>query len=791
MPHIFLTMSLHVVEGPFEKDLLRIRQQLLDGAKDPMIVIRGEGIALCNEAARALLRWPSVDMTGVQVRALFSSSSLSLLRGGWDDAHRASTPVQVRGVTLVRHDGEEEYADIILFPLAWSEDPTTLVHLRLVTEADASITDLKTSEIQFRSFIENISDGVFQSSPEGKLLLVNPALIRMLGYDTLEEVLKLNIGSDIYVDAQERADLLKDLQSGGVKENVELRLKKKDGSTIVCLTNTRAVRRSSGEVLFYEGTLKDVTAWKQVQEELRSSQERYKAFIKQSTEGVWCFELHEPIPVGLPAGEQIQLLMNHSYLKECNERMAHMLGYQRPEEILGAGMGDLFVMEKDSGLAVLEEYVANGYRLENRETFIPGPEGSPGVHVSSNAIGIVEDGYLIRAWGTQTDITARKEAELQLRESQRMETLGTLAGGVAHDFNNILTVIQGYLDLLEREKLVHEDGKRSLSAINTAVKRGAGVVRQLMTFAREEQGTVSIVKVAKLLSEIKELLQVTLTEDMELVVSVPEDTPDLRGDEAQLHQALMNLLLNSRDAMPAGGTIVVTAKAVEGSTVKQKFPDATADLYVCISVSDEGAGIPDGAVTRVFDPFFTTKDIGKGSGLGLAVVYGVARGHEGFVDVKPNEDRGTIFHVYIPGFEPSPEVVADEEDGTSIERGSETVLVVEDEQMLLDLLKVLLEGDGYTVLTASDGVEAVKIYTEHKDDIAIVISDMGLPMLGGYEVFQKMKEINPNVKSILASGYMDPSMRTKLLDAGAMEFLQKPYVPNIILANVRKFINGK
>jgi len=777
-----------------EKDLSRMRQHLLDGASEPMVVVRGEGVSLCNEPARALFRWPTVDMAGIQVRALFGAVSLTALREAWDDAHRANAPVQLRGVVVRSDDGVEQTADVILLPLVWGDDPTTLLHFRVIAEPDSVGKALKASENRFRSIIENVSDGVFQSTPDGTLLLVNPAMVRMLGYGSEEELLTKNVGTDVYADTKDRRTLLSDLDKVGSKENVELRLRRKDGTIIVCLTNTRVVRRSSGEVMFYEGTLKDVTAWKRVQEELRASQERYRAFIEQSTEGIWCFELDEPIDPSLPVDEQVTRLMAHSFLKECNDRMAQMLGHKRPEEILGARMEDLFDMSEHTGRGVLREYVQNGYRLEGREVYFPGQGSGRGVYVSSNVIGILENDKLVRAWGTQQDITQRRVAEQKLRDVQKMETLGTLAGGVAHDFNNLLTVIRGYVDRLRREHLVRDDGKTSLEAIETAVKRGAGIVRQLMTFAREEQGSIARVHVASMLEEIDQLLRVTLPESVQLVVSVPDDVPDLMGDEAQLHQAVLNLVMNARDAMPGGGTVVLTAGSIDGDTVRRQFSEADKDLYVCISVSDEGAGIPEENREHVFEPFFTTKDIGKGTGLGLAVVYGVVRSHHGFVDVRPNEARGTVFHLYMPGYEPDRSRTAGGPSQAarplSAPKGRETVLIVEDEQMLLDLLKYLLQNNGYTVLTATDGMEALEVYETHKDEISLVLSDMGLPRLGGYEAFMKMKELNPDVKVILASGYMDPTMRTRLLEAGAMEFMQKPYVPEIILKSIRDFIDG-
>jgi CheY-like chemotaxis protein len=309
-----------------------------------------------------------------------------------------------------------------------------------------------------------------------------------------------------------------------------------------------------------------------------------------------------------------------------------------------------------------------------------------------------------------------------------------------------------------------------------------------MTFARESERTVAPVDLNRTIREVVQLAEVMLSENVRVEFDLAPDLPAVEGDVTQFHQALLNLVKNARDAMPSGGAIAIRTRVVPGASLTEAYPLAAADRYVNVSIADEGDGITDENRLRIFEPFFTTKGVGQGSGLGLAVVYGVVHGHHGFVDVTAREPRGTEFHLYLPASART-WVAAPESTEATPARGSETILVIEDEPMLLDLLQILLSTNGYEVLTAADGEEAMRIYGERHRDIALVLSDMGLPKLGGWEVFQRMRELNPRVRSILASGYLDQHLRSDLLAAGAKDFIQKPYVPDEILRRIREVID--
>lgn len=401
------------------------------------------------------------------------------------------------------------------------------------------------------------------------------------------------------------------------------------------------------------------------------------------------------------------------------------------------------------------------------------------------------------------ELAERKRAEEELRKSgeqliwsQKMEGIGTLAAGIAHDFNNILGIISGYAYLLKQgldnpEKLNPERLSTRVEAITQAVQRGAGLAKQLLTFARKTDVRFEPLDLNDSIEDLVKMLRATFPKTIEFPLQLDQHLPVISADRSQLHQALLNICINARDAMPDGGTLSISTEPIMGARLRKRFPNVREEQYVCISIADSGIGMDESIRSRIFEPFFTTKEPGKGTGLGLAVVYGIVKNHHGFIDVESERGRGTKFLLYLP-FPPSGiETLPVEAKGMGeVAGGNETILVVEDEVDLREFVKMLLEGKGYRVLTANDGEDAVTVYARHRDEIALVLSDIGLPKLGGWEAYQEMKGLNPKVKAILASGYLEPSLRSEMVQAGVKEVIQKPYVPNEILGKIREVIDS-
>jgi len=388
------------------------------------------------------------------------------------------------------------------------------------------------------------------------------------------------------------------------------------------------------------------------------------------------------------------------------------------------------------------------------------------------------------------DITEQKKLQQELIQSQKLLSIGTMAGGIAHDFNNILAIILGYSSLLHSIKDNPEKFSNGVTAIRQAVDRGAGLVRQILTFARKTDISFEPLSVSELVKELVSMLQQTFPKIITFNTSIEKHLPYIKADQTQIHQALLNLCVNARDAMPDGGEISLAIEKVTGENLRRRFPSAANPWYIRLSVSDTGMGMDEATRSQIFDPFFTTKEKGKGTGLGLSVVYGIVQAHHGFVNVESTLEHGTTFHLYFPvPQESSAALESREQVAEQISGGNETILLVEDETLLLDMVQILLESNGYTVFTAKDGEEAVNVYQQHTHEIALVISDMGLPKLTGVSEFEQMKEINPAVKIIFASGFFEPDSKAKLENAGAKGFLQKPYVIEEVLLKIRKALD--
>jgi len=390
------------------------------------------------------------------------------------------------------------------------------------------------------------------------------------------------------------------------------------------------------------------------------------------------------------------------------------------------------------------------------------------------------------------DITERKRAEEELRQVQKLESLGRLSGGIAHDFNNLLNIVSAYSALLARDE---EDSRKKdhLAAINKAVDRGAALVGQLLTFARRSESRLEALDVNAVVEDELKLLSETFSKKFEIKFELDQNLPPIAADSNQIHQALLNLCVNARDAMPDGGRIVIRTSVVPGRNIRQKFPDARNKRYVMLAVTDNGPGMNAETRSRIFEPFFTTKEKGRGVGLGLALVYGIVKGHAGFIDVDTKFGKGTEFRIYLPAGAVKIETPARETrppEEAVINGGSETILFAEDEEELASAVRSLLESEGYSVLLARDGLEALELYSRRKKEIAVSIIDLQMPRLGGFETYLKMKEIDPAVKVIIASGNLGSDQKNEMKDAGIRASLHKPYTAQDIMRKVRRVLDG-
>jgi nitrogen-specific signal transduction histidine kinase/ActR/RegA family two-component response regulator len=380
-----------------------------------------------------------------------------------------------------------------------------------------------------------------------------------------------------------------------------------------------------------------------------------------------------------------------------------------------------------------------------------------------------------------------KRLEQQLRQAQKMESIGTLAGGIAHDFNNILNIIRGYASLLRAERPGDEELGANLDVIDEAIERGASTVRQLLAVGKESAVRFERVDLNDALRKLKGLLSGTLPRTIDIGLDLEPGLCSVMADPNQIDQVLLNICVNARDAMPEGGELLLQTATVRGAELGGNLNRAKA--YACMTVKDTGLGMDDGVKSRIFEPFFTTKGQGQGTGLGLSVAYGIVTNHGGFIDVTSGPGQGAAFRIYLPLVGGEDEVAGlnlphDPQVFSHVPVDGQVVLFVEDEIRQLELMRKNLERAGYRVLVATDGVEAVETFLRHKDEISVVVLDLGLPKLNGWEAFQKMRKADPMLRPILASGYISQEMESAMAEGKLSALLMKPYGPNEILEQI-------
>ena len=483
-----------------------------------------------------------------------------------------------------------------------------------------------------------------------------------------------------------------------------------------------------------------------------------------------------------------------------------LTGYLR-QEVVGSLTPELFQdasdmermaaeVSRETGMSIapgFEVFVAHAKCgiLRERECTYVRKDGSR-LSVSLNVTAMLDDdGEITGYLGIVTDITEKKKLEQQFLRAQRIESVGTLAGGIAHDLNNVLTPILMSIELL-RLTNTNERTLSILGSIECSAKRGAALVRQILTFARGVEGKRTELHARQLIKEIQQFVQDTFPKNICCVSNLPDDLPTFLGDPTQLHQILLNLCVNARDAIPDGGTLTISAGSVvldEAAAAVQM--DAKPGTYVTLSVSDSGTGIPPEVLDKIFDPFFTTKEIGKGTGLGLSTVLSITKSHGGFITVTSELNQETTFTISLPAvpntgtcIKPTPA----EEQPMPLGKG-ELILIVDDEEAIRTTTRQTLEAMDYRTLVAADGAEAVALYTQHNNDIAVVLTDMMMPVMDGPTTIRMLQTINPNVKIIAASGVAHLGGPAKVAEMGVRHFLPKPYTAHTVMTTLNLVLN--
>jgi PAS domain S-box-containing protein len=476
---------------------------------------------------------------------------------------------------------------------------------------------------------------------------------------------------------------------------------------------------------------------------------------------------------------------------DANPAAVQMLRYAGREELLSINAAELYVDSAERQRWQVQ--IGSDGVVKNFVTQLRRRDGKV-IWVEENArVSRDDKGEVLYYEGSMEDVTERLNLEAQLRQSQKMESVGQLAAGIAHDFNNILTIIKGHADLLLGRHALPLEFADPIKKISSAADRAANLTRQLLTFSRRQVMQQRVLDLNAVVQNVAKVLERTLGEYIALKLELASELPAIRADNSMIEQVIMNLALNARDAMPGGGELSIRTAAVEvDEPARKQNPDARPGHFVLLTVKDTGCGMDEQVMARIFEPFFTTKEVGKGTGLGLATVYGITKLHHGWIEVTSQLKHGTTFRVFLPAEAKSSEVVAESPVAAGeIRGGSETVLIVEDEPELRLLARQILECYGYRVLEAPTGAAALQLWPQHAQDVDLLLTDMVMPEgVTGWELAQRLQQQKPELKVICTTGYsMDLVNRRQELP-GEVQFLQKPFKPQTLARTVRECLDA-
>jgi two-component system, cell cycle sensor histidine kinase and response regulator CckA len=642
---------------------------------------------------------------------------------------------------------------------------------------------LRKSEERYRGLIENANDLVQVIGADARIRYVNAAWKKTLGYDDAElghlTIFDI-IHPDCLVQCRER---FRQVLAGEAVDRIEIVMRAKDGRKIIVegSTNCTCV---GGQLDSVQGIFRDITVIRRAEESLARLRERHEVLLNSIGEGV----------LGIDRKGR------HIFV---NPAAARMLGYEA-EELLGLVNHETWHHSPPGGSGSPEEECPIDVTWREGQSFHSDCEvfwrkdgtSFPVEYVSSP---IREEGRIVGAVITFVDITARRQAEehtkrLQhkLLQARKMQAIGTLAGGVAHDFNNILTAIMGNLELALLKSDPAAPNRKYLLNIRQVTERAVDLIGQLLLFSRKRPMEFVAINLNRVVGELERMLHRIIGEDVAIRLDLERDLKPICGSVTNMEQVILNMAVNARDAMPAGGTFTITTRN-EVLTEEESLvlPAARPGAAVCLTIADTGTGMGPEVLQQIFEPFYSTKESGKGTGLGLAVVYGIVQEHQGWIQVESEPGRGTHFKIFIPAHgeqpvqERPPRVSLDDCQG----RG-ERILLVEDQEEVRQIAGSALATNGYRIALAADAGEAKRIFSEEQGRFDLVFSDVVLPDQSGVDLVLELMSAGPGLKVLLSSGYIDDKSRLGVIHQRGLPFLAKPYAVTGLLQTVREVLDG-
>lgn len=626
---------------------------------------------------------------------------------------------------------------------------------------------LAQSEARYRNIFERSVEGIFQINQDGRLLNANPSLALMTGYASPEEMMRGCNGQIRFqfVSLRDLIPLKKNIDRVGFVENFESRMVRKDGSLIWVSVNARRINDGSAGA-YYEGTIENITKRKNAEAALKESEALYRAVVENA---LTC-----------------SYIVQDGTYRFVNARFCEVSQYTY-DEIVGKKGPQDFVHPEE--LQKVKDHLKNAENVAHSGMYELRSLSKDGrVHV----LKIFETQFMYKSrpaiFGTFIDITKEKTLEAELRRSQRMEAMGVLTSGIAHDFNNIITALTGYGTILLQRMEQLSPLRHYADRILSVSRKAADLTKGLMDLGKRQPINLKPAKINAVVRGTEKPLRKLLTDGITLKMNLSTDDPMSFIDAPQLSQVLLNLVANSRDALPEGGLIYISTEIIQMGPefiTAQGFGEP--GPYVRLSVSDTGFGMDQSIQEKIFDPFFTTKPSGQGTGLGLSAVYSIVKQHNAYIAVESCQGKGTVFHIYFPEITSIREHESAESNDPA-RQGSEKILVAEDNEDVRRFVREILSEQGYRVIDAVDGRDALAKFVKHKD-ISLVVIDSVMPNKNGREAYNEMKKSRPEIRALFMSGYtMDPILNEAIL-RGEIDFIPKPLSPSVFLGKVGEILD--
>jgi two-component system, cell cycle sensor histidine kinase and response regulator CckA len=748
---------------------------VFDNAAIGIDIVDAEGrIQQVNRALARMLGYEELELLNMSVFDFTYGDDVQTSRIRLQGMHERKTGSYRFEKRYVKKNGDVFWADVSVSPVRGTdgEHVATVGVIADITDRHKAEEDLRESERKYRDLFEGAPVGIFQSTTDGRVLDVNPAYARMFGYASPGEVMTRidDVARDIYVEPERRKMLIDKALETRAFVKAENLYRKKDGSTFWGHLYFRVVRDRRGQVKHLEGFVEDINDRKIAELALEASEEKYRRLFDSS-------------PLGLLSVD------TEGSIVEVNQALLDILGSESKAatkavnvlefpQLLESGISDMFRFCITKGEPVQKEvlYLSSwGKQTFARILLTP----------------LIDEEETVK--GCQAiveDISQQKRIEDQLRHAQKMEAIGTLAGGIAHDFNNLLQIILGNAELLDMELAERNLSFSELDAMREAGRRGSELVKQILMFSRRADTTFASVNLNDEVRNAQRLLSRTIPRMVEIVLKLEQGLKPIRVDCTQIEQLLINLAVNAKDAMPNGGTLTIeTGNVFLERPHMHGYDDLDPGQYVLLRVADTGRGMAPEVQQHIFEPFFTTKGLADGTGLGLATAFGIVKMHGGHITCSSQVGQGTTFDMYFPAAQADATGIETEKTSLAPAGGKETILLVDDEELIRELAQRILEKSGYSVLAAGNGKEALEIYRRHQSDIALVILDLIMPEMGGKQCLEELLKIDSRVRALIASGFAVDNDTKAWLDAKAKGTVSKPFRMQELLRSVRHVLD--